>query len=185
MKKLTGVVSVLLLCANATASELDLSFNSDAVRFLYVHDFVDSDLKGDLGFAHNSDKGTVITGSLYVTGLASDGDNPLQAGIGGRTGYVDGEESKQTGLPVAVGGFLQYTFPAMNRLALRADAWIAPDILTLGDLDKYQDYSIRLQYAVLRQADVYVGARYLSTEFSNDSKALIDNGVHAGLNFRF
>lgn len=185
MKKLTAVVAALLLCVNASAGEIDLSFNSDALRLLYVNELAGSDLQWDAGVAHNSDTGTLITGSLYVAGLAADGSNPLQAGVGARTGYIDGEESDQSGLPLAVGGFLQYTFPRLNRLSVRADAWFAPDILTLGDLDKYQDYSIRLQYAVLRQANVYIGARYLSGEFSNDSKALIDNGLNVGLNFSF
>ena len=109
----------------------------------------------------------------------------MQAGIGGRTGYVDGEMPDQTGFPVALGGFLVYTFTNMNRLSLRADVWYAPDILTLGDLDKYEDYSIRLQYGILRAADIYVGARYLNSEFDNDSRALVDNGLNVGVNFRF
>jgi len=185
MRKLTGMVSVLLLCGNAWSGELDLSFNDDAVRFLYIHDFDGSDLQGDLGIALNSDEGTAINASLYVTGLASDGTDPLEAGLGVRSGYVDGEFSKQNGIPVAVGGFVKYTFPAMNRLSLRAEGWIAPDVLSLGDLDRYQDFTFRAQYAVLKQADVYVGARYLNTEFSNGSRALIDNGLNIGFNIRF
>ena len=185
MRKLTGVASILLLCGNAWAGELDLSFNQDALRFLYIHDFAENDLKADLGLALNSDTGTVLNASLYVAGLASDGIDPLEAGLGARSGYVDGDLSGQSGIPVAVGGFVKYTFPAMNRLSIRAEGWIAPDVLTLGDLDRYQDFTIRAQYGVLKQADVYIGARYLNTEFSNGSRALIDNGLNIGFNIRF
>lgn len=185
MKYLSGLTAALLLCANVLAYEIDLSFNSDAIRAFYKYEFDRSDLQGDVGFANNSDKGFVINASLFVSGFASDGLNPLQAGVGARTGYVDGDDSGQSGLPVAIGGFVTYTLPALNRVSVRADAWYAPDILTIGDLEKYEDYSIRLQYNLLKSADVYVGARYLRTEFSNGSTATIDNGMHIGLNFRF
>jgi len=185
MGRLMGMAAALLLCSSVWAGELDFSFNQDALRFLYVHDFAANDLQADLGFALNSDKGTVVNASLYVAGLASDGVDPLEAGLGARTGYVDGDLSKQSGLPVAVGGFVKYTFPAMNRLSVRAEGWIAPDVLTLGDLDRYQDFTLRVQYGVLKQADVYVGARYLNTEFSNGTRALIDNGFNVGFNIRF
>ncbi len=185
MKVWAGLAAVLVLSGGAVAGELDLSFNSDALRAIYVHDFASNDLSGDIGFANNSDKGTVINASLFVSGFASDGDNPLKAGLGIRTGYVDGDASKQTGIPVAIGGFFRYALPRMDRLSIRGDAWIAPDVLSLGDLDEYRDLSLRVQYALLREADVFVGARYLNTEFSNGSRALIDNGLNIGFNIRF
>lgn len=185
MRYLTGLALAMLLCANAWADEINLSFNSDAVRAFYVHDFARRDLQGELGFANNSDKGYVVNASLFVSGFASDGVNPLQAGLGARAAYVDGDFSGQSGFPLAVGGFVQYTLPAYNRLSVRADAWYAPDILSLGKLDKYEDYTVRVQYNLLKQADVYVGARYLKAEFDNGSQATFDNGLHAGLRFRF
>jgi hypothetical protein len=174
-----------LLCAQAIAGEIDLSFNSDAVRIFYLHDFDNSDLSADVGFVNHSDKGTVINGSLFVRGFASDGNNPLEAGLGLRAGYVDGKKTDQTGIPFAVGAFFRYALPAMDRVSVRGDVWFAPDILSLGDLDKYEDVSVRVQYALLREADIFIGARYLNTEFSNGSRALIDNGLNIGFNIRF
>ncbi len=185
MRSLAGLMAAALLCGSASAGEIDLSFNGDALRATYIYDFASNNLSGDVGFLNNSDKGTVINASLFVRGFASDGDNPLGAGVGIRTGYVDGDRPNQKGIPVAVGAFFNYALPAMNRLSLRGDAWIAPDVLSMGDLDKYQDLSLRLQYALLREADIFVGARYVNTEFSNGSEALIDNGVNVGFNIRF
>jgi len=174
-----------VLCVQTVAGELDLSFNSDAVRIFYLHDFENSDLYADVGFVNNSDKGSVIAGSLFIRGFASDGENPLEAGLGLRSGYVDGDGPDQSGIPVAVGAFFRYALPNMDRVSVRGDAWIAPDVLSLGDLDKYEDLSVRLQYALLREADIFIGARYLNAEFSNGSRALIDNGLNAGFNIRF
>jgi len=185
MKFPAGFVLGLLLCSAASADEIDLSFNSEAVRFGYVHALARNDLQADFGLLASNDEGWVATSSLYLTGFASDGANPLQASVGGRTGWVSGDDSGQGGAPVAVGGALKYTFPRFNRLSLRGEAWFAPDILCIGDLDKYQDYTLRLGYSVLRQADLYAGLRYVRADFDNDSKAEFDNGANIGFNIRF
>lgn len=175
----------VLLCSAASADEIDLSFNSDAVRFEYVRAFSRNDLKADFGLLSNDDDGWVATSSLYLSGLASDGANPLQAAIGGRTGWVNGDDSGQDGVPVAVGGYLKYVFPRLNRVSLRGDAWFAPDILCIGDLDKYQDYSVRLGYSLLAQADLYAGLRYVRGDFDNGSDVDFDDGAIIGFNIRF
>jgi len=185
MRILTGLCACLLLCVNASADELDLGFNSDTVRARYVHDFADSDLTGDLGFVNDSDRGTAFTGSLFVQGLASGGEEPLQAGLGLRAGYVDGDAPKQSGYPLAVGAFFRYAIPAMDRLSLRGSAWFSPKVLSLGNLDKYEDYSVRLQYALLREADIFVGANYVNADFNNGTHARLDNGLNVGFNIRF
>jgi hypothetical protein len=185
MKFTAASAAALLLCTNAIANELDLSFNDDAVRGFFVYDLESRNLAWDAGVVNNSDKGIVVYGSLYVKGLASDGVNPLEAGLGGRTGWVDGEDSGQTGLPLALGGYLKYTLPSFNRISVRVDAYYAPDVLTVQDLDEYEDYSIRVAYNLLRDADIYIGARYVRGEFDNDTDQTIDNGMHIGVNLRF
>ena len=185
MKFTAAGVAAVLLCTNAVAGELDLSFNSDAFRFIYVHELASNDLAWDAGLLNNSDKGFVLHGSLYLTGLASDGTNPLQAGIGGRVGLVDGDSSGQTGAPLALGGYVKYTFPQLNRLSIRADAYYAPDVLTTKDLDKYEDYTLQVSYNILKEADLYIGARYVKGEFSNNTTATFDNGMNVGANIRF
>ncbi len=185
MRILALLCALIVPAVQPWAGEIDLSFNSDALRVLYLHDFDNSDLSADVGFVNDGDRGTVINGSLFIKGFASDGENPLQAGLGLRSGYVDGEDSDQSGIPVAVGAFFRWALPDMDRLSVRGAAWIAPDALTFGDLDKYEDLSLRLQYALLREADVFIGARYLNTEYSNGSRAIIDNGLNLGFNIRF
>ena len=185
MKTSAALAAVFLLCTNAVADEIDLSFNSDAFRFFYIHELESNNLSWDGGVLNNSDEGFVINTSLYLTGFASDGTNPLEAGIGGRTGLVDGDDSGQTGIPLALGGYLKFTFPNLNRLSIRADAYLAPDILTAMDLEKYEDYTIRIGYNVLQEADIYIGARYVKGKFDNDTHALFDNGMHMGLDIRF
>ncbi len=185
MKILSGLLAFLVLCNFSAAGEIDLSFNSDAVRAFYVHDFINNDLQADFGILTDSDKGEVFNVSLVLSGLASDGVNPLEAGVGVRSGYVDGDGSGQSGFPLAVGGFVKYIFDAANRVSLRADVWYAPDVLTLGDVDTYEDFSLRLGYNVLKSADVYIGARYVNADFDNNTDVTFDNGMNIGFNIRF
>ena len=185
MKRGLAFTAALLLCGGAFADEIDFSFNSDAFRMLYIHDFDANDLQSDFGYLYNDDDGWVANASLHLTGLASDGANPLRAGLGGRTGYVNGDRSGQRGVPLAVGGFIKYSFPNLNRLSIRGDAYIAPSILTLGDLDKYQDYSVRIGYNVLKAADIYLGYRFVEGKFDNNTKAKFDDGANIGFNLRF
>jgi hypothetical protein len=185
MKFTAAFAVALLLCVEAVADELDLSFNSDAFRIIYAHDFESNDLTWDAGLINHSDNGYVVTGSLYLSGLASDGSSPTEAGLGVRTGYVDGDDSGQTGVPVAVGGFFKYTFANFDRVSVRADGWYGPDVISIKDVEKYEDYSIRLAYNLLRDADIYVGARYVKAEFDNDSEQHFDTGMNIGINLRF
>lgn len=73
-----------------------------------------------------------------ISGFATDGASPLQAAVGGCTGWVNGDDSGQDGLPLALGGYLKYTFPRLKRVSLRGEAWFAPDALCAGDLDKFR-----------------------------------------------
>lgn len=182
---LASLCASVVLCSAVGAGELDLSFNSDVVRVFYLHDFESRDLTADFGFANNSDRGLVVNSSLFIRGFASDGENPLEAGVGLRGAIVDGDNSDQEGLAAAVGGFFRYALPRMDRVSIRGDVWFAPDILSIGDLEEYKDASIRLQYALLRDADIFVSARYLNTEFDNDTRQLIDSGMNVGFNIRF
>jgi len=185
MKNLASLALAVLLCNSALADEVDFSFNSDAFRAFYIHDFRNNDLAADFGLLYNGDEGNVLNVSLYLTGFASDGSSPLQAGIGGRTGWVDGDNSGQSGAPLAVGGFLKYTFKKLNRVSIRGEAWYAPEILSFGDLDEYEDFSVRVGYNLLKAADIYIGLRYVRGDFDNDSKAEFDDGANIGFNIRF
>ena len=185
MKNLAILALAVCLCNSAFASEIDFSFNSDAFRAVYIHDFKNHDLQSDFGFLYTDDDGYVANASLYLSGFASDGASPLQAGIGGRSGIVDGDHSGQTGVPLAVGGYLKYTFPNLNRVNIRGEVWFAPDILSFGDLEKYQDYTVRVGYNILKQADIYIGLRYVKGDFDNNTKVEFDDGANIGFNVRF
>ena len=175
----------LLLCAQANADLIDLSFNSDALRLQYAHEFRSNSMNLDAGVLYNSDAGDVLHVGFYVAGLASSGSNPVTAGVGARLVYSNGDLSNQDGFAVPIGGFVRYSPRKANRIAIDGQVYFAPSVLSLGDADKYEEGTIRFSYNVIHAADIYIGARYIKGEYDNAPSARYDTGMHIGVTVRF
>ena len=184
MKRLLSLVGMACCCLSAAADEVDLGFNSDALRVVYIHEFRNNNLELDGGWLHHTDNGNVLHVGLNLSDMASN-SKELVAGLGGRLTWQKGDLTNQDGFSVPVGGFLFFTPQRFNRLTFGAAAYIAPSVLSVGDAEKYQDYTLRLAYNVMRQADVYIGARYVKGEYKNAPDAYYDTGMHIGLTLRF
>ena len=179
---LTGAA---VCCAPAAADEIDLSFNREAARLQYVHDLGESSLQVDGGWLHHSDNGDLLHVGLHLADLASEGANPVTAKLGGRFTYANGDMSDQDGFNLALGGFLRYPLPTYNRIAIAGHVYYGPEVLSLGEAKDYKDYMIRVGYNLMREADVYVGARYVRGAYDDAPNVRYDNGLHVGLNIRF
>ena len=185
MRFVLALLAAGLLCVQAAADEIDLSFSSDALRVVYLHDITNSRLNVEGGWLENGDYGRALHVGLTLRGFASGGANPVRAGVGGRLAVVDGDLPNQSGYGLGVGGFLSYTFTRFNRITLTGAAYFAPDILTGSDLEKYQDYTARLGYQILRDAEIYLGVRYVKGSFDVTPEVLFDDGAHIGFSIRF
>ena len=118
MKIYLSLLGLTLCCAQAVADAVDLGFNSDAARLQYVHDLRSNSLKLDGGWLHNSDNGDVVHVGLHLADMASGGRNPVQAGLGGRVVYTNGDFSNQDGFAIPIGGYVRYTLPRLNRVSI-------------------------------------------------------------------
>ena len=185
MRRFLSLAGALLLCAPAAADQFDFSFNGDAIRALYAHDMATRPLRIDGGWLYNADNGNLLHLGLNVFGNATEGANPVKAGLGGRLAYLGGDGPNQDGLALAIGGFLRYTIPSFNRFSVGAEAYWAPEITSFADAKEYTDLSIRASYNVLREADVYIGARSVKGDYDNGSVAHFDTGMHLGISLRF
>lgn len=186
MRFVATLVGVFLLCAQTSANELDFSFNADALKLQYFHELPANNLTLDAGWLHHTDNGDVVNIGLHLMDEASSGRNRVDAGLGGKFVYTNGDFSGQSGFGFPVGGFVKFTPARMNRLSFRAAAYFAPDILALGDMERYREFDFRVGYNVLRQADVYVGARYARGDYDGQAPdAYFDTGMHIGMSLRF
>ena len=178
------LVAMSFIGATADAHEFDLSLNGDALRLSYATAVGDG-LRIDGGYLGDSDEGDVVHAGFQVVGDAAPGDQRLQAGIGGRLAYLDGDGSNREGFALGLGGSVRWAVPRYNRFTVSGELYWAPDILAGGDAEEYTDGTVRVGYSVTRQADVYVGARYVSADYENRASIKFDTGLHAGFNLRF
>lgn len=185
MKRIFSLLGMALLCVPAVADEVDLGFNADALRLVYLHEFQSNKLQLDGGWLHHSDNGDVLHVGLNLADVVSSRSRELVGGLGGRVVWQDGDRRNQDGFSVPVGGFLLYTPQRYNRITLGVSAYFAPDVLSVGDAETYQDYSLRVAYNVMRQADIYLGARYVRGDYKDAPDAYYDTGMHIGLTLRF
>ena len=186
MRRFLAFVGLYLLCAQVFANqEVSLGFNSDGLRASYFNELSSNNLVVDAGWLHHKDKGDVVHAGIHLVDQASSGRNRLVGGLGGRVLYSDGDNSNQSGFAFPVGGFLTFIPSQFDRVSLTGSAYYAPDILTIGDMEKYQEYGLRLSYNLLREATVYVGARYVKGGYDDAPSVRYDTGMHVGLSIRF
>ncbi len=184
--RLFSLIFFLLVAQLATAAEVDLNLNADAVRFTIVSPPVNGNLLLDASWMHHNDNGDVVSVGAHVSGLAAPGSSALTAGLGGRLHWTSRDKGRnEDGTAFGVGGFLKYTLPAYDRVSFGGQAYYAPSVLSFGDAEKFYDIGLWAGYSVIRDADVYVGFRHMKTEFDGDGTVTMDNGFHVGFRARF
>jgi hypothetical protein len=182
-----GLLAALALVAGpamGAGNEIDLGLNGDALRILYARMFTNLGVRTDGGWLHHQDNGDVAHFGILVVGKASP-KGGVDAGVGARVFYADGDGSNREGYGLAPGVTLTWTLPGYDRVSIAGEAYYAPDILAGGDAEEYIDTSARVAYAVTRQARVYAGVRYVGADFDRAGEPRFDTGLHAGFNVTF
>ena len=179
------VIALVAASPAATGAGLDLNVNNDAVRITGDLD-LSNNLIVDASLFYHQDNGSVLGAGLHLTGDASGGRSPIEAGLGGRVYWVDSDTAgKDSGAVVPLGGFVQYTFPKFNRFSIGGSVHYAPSVLSFGDLDDYLEYQAWGGYSVLRDGIVYVGYRRIEAGFDGSPDVKFDTDLHVGLKLRF
>jgi hypothetical protein len=186
LRRILPVATLLVVSAPAlAASGLDLNLNNDAVRMTVDFD-LSNNLVADASWLHHQDRGNVAGGGLHVTGDATGGRDPVRAGLGGRLLWADSSVGgEDDGIALPIGGFVTYTIPQYNRFVVGGSVYYAPDVLSFGDMTKYQEFNAWGGYSVLRQGQVYLGVRSIKADFKRSPSVTFDTGLHFGLRLRF
>lgn len=178
------LVLALYLSSPAQSEALDLNLNDDAVRLSYAWPAKGEKLQLDAGLLHHQDRGELGHFGLHLVDLAAPGKQ-LKAGLGGKLFYANADGPGDDLFNLGLGGFVHYTFPNSNRFSVSGHGYFAPDILAFGDADTFVEFEARLSYNVLRDGDIYLGARYINIELRPGGDVTLDNGLHAGIQLRF
>ncbi len=179
----------------AQADYAEANVNNDAARLAYgwttQREEGQVQLEGALLFAEEEDNERDV--KLASFGLAVIGDAGVQAwdlkaGLGARiyAGQIDADPDDVTGFGVGLGGEFSLRFPQMNRLGLSSRFYYAPDILAFNDVAEIIDFALRVEYEVLRNANLYLGYRVVRAESDDTGDSVdIDRGVNVGLRINF
>ncbi|MCZ6499533.1 MAG: YfaZ family outer membrane protein [Gammaproteobacteria bacterium] len=176
---------LLLLPLGSNSQILEISANDDAAKLGIGFYLGQQRLALDASWLHHQDKGEVIGMGVNVTGFASSGQSPVEAGLGVKLVYADSDNFGRDGGAVAPGGFVSYTFPNSNRFTLYGHLYFAPDILTFGDNETYREIELRLYYSVIDDAELFLGFRNIHVAYDLVPNVNFDTGLNIGIKMRF
>lgn len=199
----TFLVMAGVMAAGPTLSDsLDLNFSKDAARLTYAGLIYDDKLEFDFGWLHHQDRGDLISVSLARFGDAGSAEQSITAGIGGRLYAIDANFPQSTMIPtpivpgppllnmspngfaLGIGGMFRLKLAAYDRIGFSGHGYYAPDVISFGDSEDLLELAGRVSYSVLREAEVYLGVRYIKVSFK-DRDARFDNGLHIGIRLEF
>lgn len=193
-------VATLLLAAAASTAQAetaDINFSSESVRLA---------LAGPLSRAKTGLAGQYDAGVIYkqrgdnrndirdgrltlghigalATGDAGAKGLKLAAGLGGRVILADREDS--AGGALALGGQFDVRMPGFERLGLSGYGYLAPTIVTFGEVGQYHEYALDLDFQIVRSASAYVGFRKVFLKTEDGGKGDADSEGHLGLRVNF
>lgn len=159
---------------------LDLSLNNKAVFVDWTTQLPDTELNLGAGLLHHQDNGDVYFGNIFVADNVNK-QAAILAGVGGRVYYIDSDKGDNTGTAIGLGGFINWEIPTVPNLSIRSDLYYAPDVLSFDEVERYLDFSARVQYRIIEQAWLYVGYRNAEVKPTAGSDQTMDEGGHLGL----
>ncbi|MEE8118446.1 MAG: YfaZ family outer membrane protein [Gammaproteobacteria bacterium] len=181
------LIAVLLTVTSfiSHASEFNFDLSSDTVDLSFTPPVSENGLQMDFGLLHNQDEGSVAAAGLHVVDDATADGRGFIVGLGGKLFVIDSDRANDTGGAIGVGAHFRYVFPSYNRISVGGEAYYAPDILAFADTQEFLRFAVRGEYAVLRQARVFLGYRKVASNFKGTRSFDLDNGLHVGLNIEF
>lgn len=183
MKKYIAL-ALTVLSTQSFADSASLDLNNDALRLSYQY-AMSSNYDTDFSWTHVKDAGNTFAAGLMLTQALN---NDLTAKVGGKALFQQ-HDKLPDGMAMAVGGSLRIT-PATNKnIALTGSLFFAPNVLSFGDMDNYQEIEIRGEYTFSPQLVAYVGYRNNSADYDMNGTKLknvdLYDGVMFGAQFKF
>ena len=184
MKPYAALILTCMFSTTCLADNLSLDLNDDALRLNYQHS-LDKNYQADFAWTHVKDLGDSLSAGITLTQTLN---NDITAYLGGKALFQQ-HDHLPDGTAIAVGGALRVTPAANKNIALVGSAYFAPDVLSFGDMENYQELELRGEYKVSDQLTAYVGYRNNSADYSANSIKVknIDlyDGFMVGGQFKF
>lgn len=186
-----------LICATAALAAAPLAVQAETLDLSLGGDSVAAALNGplrnarsnaayDLGFLYSDDRDADLKqahAGLLVTGDAGARGAKVNAGLGLRAVAADLEPG--SGGAVNLGGRFELRLPDFNRLGFTGSVWYAPEIISFGDFESNLEYSLLVDYQVIREAAIFAGYREVRYDIEDHGEDRADDSLIAGLRLQF
>ncbi len=187
-KLISALPLAALISLPAMADTLDINLSGDAAKISYIRPLPSEGLEGGLGLLHHDDDGDILEAELHLVDRPEPGRDALVLGIGGKVPIVSDDARNADGAALAIGGKLRWTLPNYNRAAVAGSLYYAPSATSISDLDGYEEYSLRGEFQILEDANIYLGYRHIELGYDGDGFGAdreFEDGIYAGFNLDF
>jgi hypothetical protein len=192
MKKFAACMALAAAAVSGTASAeiVDFSVGDNSFRLaLYgplsrlINDVKGQYEVGALMRPKKTDDLLVAHVAAMITGDAGFKAANVAAGVGLRALYIG--RDNEPGGALAAGGQIEARYPDFDRIGLSVYGYGAPDATSFGHVHKYWEIGVGLDYALLKDASVYVGWRDVKADLEDAGEVTADHSVHAGVRLHF
>ncbi|MDH5764934.1 MAG: YfaZ family protein [Gammaproteobacteria bacterium] len=191
LRKFTAILSMVILSAQAGASGLDLRLANETAEIMYLTESSTFGYGGadiGLGYLFNEGDDFIISGQAMITGHSAGNNRSLQFGVGVKLAMIsiDRPPVNEDVGALAVGGQIRYLFPSSTPVAILAEGFIAPEVVSFSGADRYWEYRFAVELEVTPSARAYIGYRKIGVELLNIVPEFeIDDQAHIGVKFEF
>lgn len=177
------LILLSLASTSVLAADADISLTNDSAKGQVNFFETNSDMQLGAGYTYHEGGRHIGNVDFHAQGRTALGNLPTTAGLGLRG--IGWEQDRLDGGAVGLGGFATVNIPNVPGLSFTGALHYAPSILSFGDSDDLTSLELRGSYRVIRNAEVFVGYRYLNTDFEGRGDLDLDEGVLAGMKLFF
>ncbi len=187
---LRGFLAVSLLASSvaANADAIDINLRDNAAQVQY---------KAAMG-GTNLGKSEFHMGGLYsqpnnvmadIGILVKDdigGNAPgVSAGVGVKALAARVTPAKLSASALAIGGVVRYSPPTARRFGIAGELYLSPSIMTFGQADRYLETTVRAEYEMIPQAQIYLAYRKMDFNLKVLGTQTLDQGFNVGVKLSF
>lgn len=188
-RRIVGL-SLLIFCTTAMADTIDLNLRNSSAQFQYSSSMGREALgKTEFHFgalyssARNNSSNTLGELGILVKDEVGSQVPGFSVGVGikGLLAHTQGTNESA----IAIGGLIRYSPPGLSRMGIIGQIYLAPDITTFGDANRYVETGLRVEYEVIPNAAAYIGYRNIYFNLGNRANTTVDEGAFIGVRMSF
>ena len=180
------ILLVMVFCLTATiavAGSVDIGFSNNSFQLGYEHPINQDDygvVMANGRFLYNGDEETKL-GSFGLDFIGKPGNiSGLDLGVGTKL-YVGKTDSDADFINLAIGLGGSYVIPQLQGLGVSGHFYYAPEVFSFQDSERLIESEVRLTYAVLPKATIYIGYQNIGLDIENrNGSRTIDDSVRIG-----